>query len=133
MRVVQRGKHTGIVNAAVARYGEAAFQHSLTELESLSIGLFHFLRADVLEMYVSNARAEFLRRLDSILSGKSKVAGIKAKPNIARIGVIHQTLGFCKCLYNRCHMVVVAQFKPAVSSNLPQLVQSVRETLPLFV
>ena len=59
--------------------------------------------------------------------------GIETEVNIARIGVVHQALGFLEGLYNRCHMVMEAQLEAAVSSNLAQLVQTVARLIPLFV
>ena len=82
---------------------------------------------------MADTRAELLGCLDGVLLGEGEVAGIEAEVNIARIGVVHQALGFLEGLNNRCHMVMEAQLEAAVSSNLAQLVQTVGQLIPLFI
>ena len=47
---------------------------------------------------MADTRAELLGCLDGVLLGEGEVAGIETEVNIARIGVVHQALGFLEGL-----------------------------------
>ena len=82
---------------------------------------------------MTDTRTEFLGCLYGVLLGEGEVASIKAEVNVARIGVVHQALGFLEGLNDRRHMVMEAQLEAAVSSDLAELVQAVAQLVPLFI
>ncbi len=61
------------------------------------------------------------------------MTGIKTQIYIARIGVIHQALGFFKGLHNGCHVMMITQLKTAICRNFAQLIQAGAQLAPFFI
>ena len=132
MRIAQSLEHARIIDTAIARNRKAAFQHSLTERKAFRICLLHLFRTDVLQMHMTDARAEQLCCLYGVLAGERKMSGVKAQIDVARIGIIHQTLGLLDCLHDRRHVMVIAQLKAAVCCNLSQLIETIAQLFPFL-
>ena len=133
MGFAQSLEDAGVVDAAVAGNGKAALQDSFAEAVALFVGSLHAVGTDVFEVDMADAGAELLRSAHGVLFGKGEVSCVKAEPDIAGIGIVHEALCLIKSLDYGRHMVVEAELETPVSGDFAELVEAGGQQFPLFV